>query len=220
MGSLQTALEAVLNIGQLAFFALSSLVVTQKGGALSLSMLPMALEESRSHAVGAWPENPSWFAVQTRPRHEKKVNLGLKEKGIHSFLPLCRERRRWSDRQQWIELPLFSHYVFVQIPLTVESRVSVLRTSGVLRLAGAPGCGTPVPDEQIENLQAIIDQRVTLAPHEFIKVGERVRIRGGALNGIEGILTAIKNDRSLVVSVDLIQKSVAIRIDGFEVERV
>jgi transcription antitermination factor NusG len=177
-------------------------------------------EESQTHGVGARPENSSWFAVQTRPRHEKKVSLGLKEKGIQSFLPLRREKRQWSDRQQWIEAPLFSHYVFVQIPVTAESRVSVLRTSGVLRFAGVPGCGTPVPDEQIENLQAIIDQEIPLAPHEFIKVGERVRIRGGALNGIEGILAAIKNDRSLVVSVDVIQKSVVLRIDGFEVERV
>jgi transcription antitermination factor NusG len=158
--------------------------------------------------------------VQTRPRHEKKVSLGLQEKGIHTFLPLRREKRQWSDRQQWIELPLFSHYVFMRVPVTAEWRVNVLRTSGVLRFAGLPGCGTPVPAEQIENLQAIVDQQIPLAPHEFIKIGERVRIRGGALNGIEGILAAIKNDRSLVVSVDLIQKSVALRIDGFEVERV
>jgi transcription termination/antitermination protein NusG len=187
---------------------------------LSLSNLSITPEEPRIVGAGAQPENSSWFAVQTRPRHEKKVSLGLKEKGIHSFLPLRRERRQWSDRQQWIELPLFSHYVFVHIPVTAESRVTVLRTSGVLRFAGMPGCGTPVPDEQVENLQAIMDQRIPLAPHEFIKVGERVRIRGGALNGIEGILAAIKNDKSLVVSVDLIEKSVAIRIDGFEVERV
>ena len=190
------------------------------GGALSLSMLHVASEESQKQGIEARPENSSWFAVQTRPRHEKKVSLGLKEKGIHSFLPLRREKRQWSDRWQWIELPLFSNYVFAQIPATAESRVGVLRTSGVLRFAGVPGCGTPIPDEQIENLQAIVGQRIQLAPHEFIKVGERVRIRGGALNGIEGILTAIKNDRSLVVSVSLIQKSVAIRIDGFEVERV
>ena len=194
--------------------------MTQNGGALSLSILNTASAESRTGGVGVRSENPSWFAVQTRPRHEKKVSLGLKEKGIHSFLPLRREKRQWSDRQQWIESPLFSHYVFVKIPVTAESRVDVLRTSGVLRFAGMPGCGTPVPDEQIENLQAIMDHRVPLAPHEFIKVGERVRIRGGVLNGIEGILAAIKNDRSLVVSVDLIQKSVAIRINGFEVERV
>ena len=194
--------------------------MTQSGGALSLSILSIAPEESRTGGVGTQPENSSWFAVQTRPRHEKKVSLGLREKGIKSFLPLRREKRQWSDRQQWIELPLFSHYVFARIPMTAESRVSVLRTSGVLRFAGVPGCGTPVPDEQIENLQEIVDQRIPLASHEFIKVGERVRIRGGALNGIEGILAEIKNDRSLVLSVDLIEKSVAIRIDGFEVERV
>jgi transcription termination/antitermination protein NusG len=184
-------------------------------------MLSVASEESlMNNIVGRQPDSSSWFAVQTRPRHEKKVSLGLKEKGIHSFLPFHREKRQWSDRQQWVELPLFSQYVFVQIPTTVESRVSVLRTSGVLRFAGMPGRGTPVPNEQIENLQAIMSQRIPVAPHEFIKVGERVRIRGGALKGMEGILTTIRNDRSFVVSVDLIQRSVAMRIDGFEVERV
>jgi transcriptional antiterminator RfaH len=193
--------------------------VTQNGGALSLSTPVLAPKESQAHDAGALLESSCWFAVQTRPRHEKKVSLGLKEKGIHSFLPLHREKRQWSDRQQWIELPLFASYVFVQISATAESRVSVLRTSGVLRFAGVRG-GTPVPQEQIESLQAIVHQRIPLAAHEFIKVGERVRIRGGALNGIEGILSAIKNDRSLVISVDPIQKSVAIRIDGFEVERV
>jgi transcription antitermination factor NusG len=183
-------------------------------------MVHAGSEEWRTQGVARRPENASWFAVQTRPRHEKKVSQGLKDKGIQSFLPLRREKRQWSDRQQWIELPLFTHYVFARIPVTAESRVSVLRTSGVLRFAGVPGCGTPVPDEQIENLQAIVDQRIPTSTHEFINVGERVRIRGGALNGIEGILAAIKNDRSLIVSVDLIQKSVALRIDGFEVERV
>ena len=87
---------------------------------------------------------------------------------------------------------LVSNYLFVNIPLTTESRVSVLRTNGVLRIAGMPGCGTAVPDEQIENLKAITDHRIPLAQHEFIKVGERVRIRGGALNGIEGILAAVQ----------------------------
>jgi|SRR5580698_4357171 transcriptional antiterminator RfaH len=196
------------------------LVVTQNGGALSISALNTSTEQLRPHVVGLRLDNSAWFAVQTRPRNEKKVSLGLKEKGVHSFLPLRREKRQWSDRQQWIELPLFSHYVFVQIPPTAESRVSVLRTTGVVRFAGAQGCGTPVPNEQIEYLQAIVGQRIPLAPHEFIKVGERVRIRGGALNGIEGVLTEIKNDKSLVVSVELIQRSVALRIDGFEVERI
>jgi transcriptional antiterminator NusG len=170
------------------------------------------------HGLVALGADRSWFAVQTRPRHEKKVSLRLGEKGVRTFLPMYREKRRWTDRQQWVELPLFSQYVFVQIPTTVEWRVSVLRTSGVVRFAGAPGFGTPVPDEQIGTLQAIVGRLMPLMPHEFIKVGEIVRIRGGALNGIVGIIAAIKNDRSLIVSVDLIQKSVAMRIDGFEIE--
>lgn len=162
----------------------------------------------------------SWFAVQTRPRHEKKVGVGLQEKGIQNFLPLHREKRNWSDRQQWVEVPLFSHYIFVRIPLTTETRVRVLETRGVVQFAGVPGRGTPIPDEQIENLQAVVKQRVPLRAHPFISVGERVRVRGGALSGLVGVLVAINNDRSLVVSVDLIQKSVAIRIDGYEIESV
>jgi len=159
-----------------------------------------------------------WFAVQTRPRHEKKANLGLLERGIHNFLPLHRERRRWSDRHQWIELPLFSQYLFVRVPTSAESRVRVLQTPGVVQFVGSPGRGTPIPDEQIESLQAVAAQRMTMTPHESLRVGKRVRIRGGALDGVEGILSAIRNDRTLILSVDLIQKSVAIRIDGFDVE--
>ncbi len=165
-------------------------------------------------------KDSSWFAVQTKPRHEKKVSAELTQKGLRSFLPIHRERRQWNDRQKWIELPLFSHYVFVRLAEDTELRTRVLRTMGVVRFAGAPGRGTAIPDEQIENLQAIVDQRMPLALHPYINIGEKVRICGGALNGIEGVLVAIKDGRRLVVSVDLIQKSVAIQLDGFEVERV
>jgi transcription antitermination factor NusG len=193
--------------------------VTEKGGALSLGISNALYENALSLRTA--PEEPSfWFAVQTRPRHEKKVNSELREKGIRSFLPLCRERRRWSDRYQWVELPMFSQYLFVKLLHTPESRLRVLQTAGIVQFVGATGCGTPIPNEQIESLHAIVSHRIPSAPHEFLRVGERVRIRGGALDGIEGVLSAIRNDKSLVVSVDLIQKSVAIRIDGFEVDRV
>ena len=161
-----------------------------------------------------------WLAVLTRPRHEKKVNAELREKGINSFLPLKRERRRWSDRYQWVELPLFSQYLFVRLPSGSETRVQVLQTLGVVQFIGAVGRGTPIPDEQIDSLKAIVEQRIPITLREFVRVGQRVRVRGGALNGIQGTLTEIKNDRSLVLSVDLIQKSVAIRIDGFDVEPI
>lgn len=184
---------------------------------MSLGTASGLYENSVSRSTA--PEEPSfWFAVQTRPRHEKKVNAGLLEKGIHSFLPLHRERRRWSDRYQWVELPLFSQYLFVRLPSAPDSRARVLQTPGVVQFVGATGRGTPVPSEQIDNLQAIVAQRIPMTPHEFLRVGERVRIRGGALEGIQGILSKIKDDGSLVLSVELIQRSVAIRIEGFEVE--
>jgi transcriptional antiterminator NusG len=193
--------------------------VIEKGGALSLGIPTTFHEHPLSGGAGVAEEAAVfWFAVQTRPRHEKRVNTELREKGIHSFLPLHREKRRWSDRYSWVELPLFSQYLFVRVPSSLELRTRVLRTTGVVQFVGGLGRGTPIPDHQIENLQAIVAQRIPMMPHEFLRVGERVRIRGGALEGIEGILSAIRNDKSLVVSVDLIQKSVAIRIDGFEVE--
>lgn len=161
-----------------------------------------------------------WFAVQTRPRHEKKVNSELQEKGIHSFLPVHREKRRWSDRSQWVELPMFSQYLFVRVPACNELRTRVLQTAGVIRFVGAAGRGTRIPDEQIDSLHTIVSQKIPTKPNEFLRIGERVRIRGGALEGIEGILSAIRNDKTLVVSVDLIEKSIAVRIDGFEVERI
>ncbi len=184
-------------------------------------VIPTVLyEEPLFSGTGVATADSSWFALQTRPRHEKKVNSELREKAVHSFLPLRRERRRWSDRYQWTEVPLFSQYLFVRVPISAESRAWVLQTTGVVQFVGAAGRGTPIPDEQIETLQAIVAHRIPMAPHEFLRVGERVRIRGGALEGIEGILSAVRNDRSLLVSVDLIQKSVAIRIEGFEVEPV
>jgi transcription antitermination factor NusG len=192
--------------------------VAEKGGALSLSISNALYEKTL--ALRSKEEPGSWFAVQTRPRHEKKVDAELREKGIRSFLPLHRERRRWSDRYQWIELPMFSQYLFVQLPPTGELRVRVLQTAGILQFVGATGRGTAIPNEQIESLHTIVAQRIPTTVHEFLRVGEKVRIRGGALEGIEGILSEIRNDKSLVVSVDLIQKSVAIRIDGFEVESI
>lgn len=161
-----------------------------------------------------------WFAIQTKPRHEKKVNIELREKGIRSFLPLRREKRRWSDRNKWVEMPMFSQYLFVRLASNGDSRIRVLQTGGVVQFVGANVKGTPIPDEQIESLFAIVTQGIATASHEFLRVGQRVRIRGGALDGIEGILAAIRNEKNLVISVDVIKKSVAIGINGFEVEAV
>jgi transcriptional antiterminator NusG len=160
----------------------------------------------------------SWYAVQTKPRHEKRVATELEEKGVTAFLPLFCAVHQWSDRKRQVHLPLFSNYVFVRLGEERNSRVSVLQTNGVFRFVGVRGMGVPIPDEQIETVQAIVREGVPFSPHPFLDVGQKVRIRGGSLDGICGVLSAINDDRSLIVSVDSIQRSLAIRIDGYGIE--
>ena len=165
-------------------------------------------------------EAPAWFAVQTRPRHEKKVSAELLEKGVTAFLPLVSITRQWSDRSRVVELPLFPQYVFVRIAQTLHTRVSVLRTNGVTNFVGTRGIGVPIPDDQMEHVQTVVTRGVPVTRHEFLNVGKRIRIRGGALDGLQGILTAVNGDQTLVISVELIQRSIAIRIAGFSIEPV
>jgi transcription antitermination factor NusG len=168
----------------------------------------------------AFPTEPLWFAVQTRPRHEKKVSAELKEKGFTSFLPLCSEMRQWSDRRQRVELPLFSQYVFVQLAPSPPAKVSVLRTRGVVHFVGSHGMGTPIPEEQILSIHSLLEHKVPFERCSFLKTGQRVRIRGGSLEGITGVLSGVHGDHTLIVSVEVIQRSVTLRISGYQVEPV
>ncbi len=171
-------------------------------------------------APGPEPSAASlWFAVRTRSRHEKKVAQQTLEKGIHTFLPVSREVHRWSDRRKAVEVPLFPCYVFVRIPATGEARLPVLRAVGVVEFVGVQGKGIAIPEKQIADIQRLVEQQVPFAPHPYLNVGERVRIKGGSLDGVEGILLAKHTDRSLVVSVSLIQKSVEVRLAGYTVEK-
>ena len=113
---------------------------------------------------------------------------------------------------------MFSCYAFVRIAQTTEERLTVLRTPGVLAFVGNERQGTPIPDEQIESLQAAIREKIPCAAHPFIRIGQRVRIRGGALDGMQGILVHQGADQSLVISVELLQRSVAIRVEGYDLE--
>jgi transcription antitermination factor NusG len=156
--------------------------------------------------------------VQTRPRFEKKISLELQEKGIQAFVPLHDVKRQWSDRKQIVSLPLFPGYAFVRISSAQEARVAVLRTNGVTNFVGARGIGTPVPDEEIEAVQRLLKQQVPFKLYPYLSVGQSVRIRGGALDGIKGILEKVNGDQSLIISVELIQRSVSMRVTGFDIE--
>ena len=163
-------------------------------------------------------EQQYWFAIQTKAKHEKRVAAELKEKGIAAFLPLFAEVHQWTDRKRKVEIPLFNTYVFVRIGGDQSSRVSVLQTNSVFRFVGVRGIGIPIPDEQIEALQTIVREKVPFMPYPFLNLGQKVRVRGGSLDGICGVLLEINEDRSLIVSVESIQRSIAIRIAGYQVE--
>jgi transcription antitermination factor NusG len=166
-------------------------------------------------AAGA-PEN--WYAVHTKARHEKVVTERLQEHGVATFLPLTNEIRRWSDRKKVVQLPLFSCYVFARIAPTNVDRMRVLKVDGVLGLVGTRAEGTPIPDAEIESVRLLIEKEHPWTSHPFLQIGQRVRIKSGALDGMEGILVSRNGDRTLVISVHAIQRSMAVRVEGYEVE--
>jgi transcription antitermination factor NusG len=161
-----------------------------------------------------------WYAVRTRSRHEKLVAKQLENQGIESFLPVVTETRNWSDRRKQVETPLFSGYAFLRMIHSSDERVRVLRTQGVVNFVGVQGTGTPIPDHQIEDIRILVGSRIPYEERSFLHVGQRVRVRGGALDGIQGILVAENGDRSLVISVEPIQRSLYVRVAGYEVEAV
>ena len=161
-----------------------------------------------------------WYVVQTRARHEKVVFQRFIDKGLTAFLPMVTEVRRWSDRQKSVEVPLFGCYVFVKIMSTNEDRLRVLCTDSVFDFVGTQRQGTPIPDEQIDAVRTIVEQRLNWEAYPFLKVGQRVRIRSGAMDGVEGILVSRDGKRSVIVSVDAIQRSLSVRVEGYEIEAV
>ena len=161
--------------------------------------------------------NLEWFAIQTRSRHEKCVDTQLEGQGLRTFLPVVAQLRRWSDRRKTIEVPLFPGYIFVRVVGCVEDRIRVLQVRGVVCFVGSRSEGTPIPEAQIADIRNIVN-KATCRSYPFLKVGQRVRIRGGCLDGIEGIYVTQSNSRILVVSIPLIQRSLAVQIDGFDIE--
>jgi transcription antitermination factor NusG len=159
-----------------------------------------------------------WFALHTRARHEKMVTVRLQDLGITTFLPTITEVRRWSDRRKHVEFPLFSCYTFVNMPWHPEIRGKVVRTDGVLGFVGFCGETIPVPDVEIESIRTLLHSTVPYIAYPFLKIGQRIRVHGGSLDGVEGILLARNGNNTLVISVDPIQRSLAVKIDGYSIE--
>jgi transcription antitermination factor NusG len=157
-----------------------------------------------------------WYAAYTHARHEKRVDAQLRERGIESFLPLYRSVRRWKDRRKQLELPLFPGYVFVRIPL--RSRLAVLTIPGVTQLVTFGGVPAPLPDHEIEALREGLARNACMEPHPYLKVGRRVRVYNGPVAGATGILLRRKDKFRLVLSIDLLMRSVSLEVDECDVE--
>jgi len=173
----------------------------------------------RTINASRWATNHlCWYAIHTRSRHEKRIEFSLRQAGVDTFLPLIREVHRWSDRRQEVQLPLFPCYLFVHLVPGAAARLTVLKTPGVLNFVGTLGSESAIPEQEIQQVRAVLTQQGSFFPCPFLKAGQRVRIRGGALDGVEGVLNSHKGASTLVVSVELIQRSVSVLINGYDVE--
>ena len=164
------------------------------------------------------PADSAWYAAQTRSRHERLVAHHLGMRGVVQYVPTITEIHTWSDRRKQVEMPLFPGYVFVRIIPSNECRVQVLRIPGVVRLVGSEPGGTPIPDNQIESVRTLVERKLPWTCHAFLKTGQRVRVRGGALDGMEGIFIKRGGLDTLVISVNAIQRSLALSVRGYRLE--
>lgn len=181
-----------------------------------------------SSAVSAFPDSaahdflqpsvesePAWYAAYTAPRHEKAAADYLQRKSVDVFLPLYQAARNWNGRRAVVALPLFPSYVFVRIRAC--ERLSVLEVPQVVRMVSFSGRLAALPEAEIEALRTAIQARNS-RPHPYTAAGTRVRIAAGPLRGLEGIVQREKGSARIVVSVDMIMKSVALELDAADLD--
>lgn len=162
----------------------------------------------------------SWYAVSTKSRQEKVVVAMLQYMDVANFLPLIVEEHRWSDRRQKITVPLFHGYVFVRIATTAELMLRVLKVPGVVDFVRSRTGPLTIPDGEIDDVRAVLVHGVNCSPHQFLGAGDRVRVVRGALVGLEGTFIRSASQSKLVISVEMIQRSVAVSVAESDVEPV
>lgn len=158
---------------------------------------------------------PFWYAAYTCANHEKRVAEHLAGRGVEYFLPLYEAVHRWKDRRVRLKLPLFPGYVFVRLPLA--ERLRVLQAPGVARLVGFGDTPTPLADAEIEALRKGLQVQIPMQPHPYVGEGQKLRILRGPLAGMEGTLLRRKGSLRLVLSIDLIMRSVVVDVDAEDI---
>jgi transcription antitermination factor NusG len=152
-----------------------------------------------------------WFAIRVKSNHEKAVCSYLEVKGFEVFLPTCRTRNRWADRFKLVETPLFTGYVFTRLDRTRPH--AILSTPGVLQIVGSGRNPEPVLEGEIAAIRRAVDANCQLRECDFFIKGQRATVISGALAGLEGTVVSLKQQSRLVLSISLLQRSVALEID-------
>lgn len=153
-----------------------------------------------------------WFAIQTRPNLEQTVSKALEMKGFDSFVPTYKEPRSWSDRVKLLDLPLFPGYVFWR--MDGDRTLPALTTPGVKSIVSFGRVPAPIPDSEIQSVRRFISSDLTIKPWPFLRVGQMVRVEKGPLAGVDGTLSEFKGLYRVVVSISLLQRSIAAEVDG------
>jgi transcription antitermination factor NusG len=168
------------------------------------------------HANGHDGGQHEWWAVYTRHQHERTVVGNLTGNGVETFLPVYEAVRQWRDRKKHLSLPLFPCYVFVHG--SSARRVQVLSTPGVSSIVSIAGHPAPIPVAEINAIRRAVESSLRVEPHPFLQCGDWVRIKSGPLTGVEGFLVRRKGSYRLIMSAELLQKSIAVEVDAFSVE--
>jgi transcription antitermination factor NusG len=156
-------------------------------------------------------EAMKWFALRVKSHFENTVGTIARYKGFEEFVPVYRRRHRWSDRFKDVDLPLFPGYVFCRIDPQV--RMPILTIPGALHFVGIGKVPVPIDDSEIRAIQSAVRSGLVTEPWEYMKVGQLVRLEEGPLTGLEGILIETKKQYRIVVSVTMLQRSVAVEIE-------
>lgn len=159
-----------------------------------------------------------WFAVRVRSNHERITLTHIGYRGFEHFAPAFKSERRWSDRKKETDQYLFPGYVFCRV--NPRDRLSLMTAPGVVELVGFGKTPEPIPDQEIERVRRMVDSGLLVTPFPFIEVGQSVLIERGPLAGLEGILVEVKGRYRLVVSINLLQRSVAAEVDRTDVRPV
>lgn len=152
-----------------------------------------------------------WFAIRVRSATEKTVNLHLENAGYESFLPVAKCTHRWSDGTEEVEVPLFPGYLFCR--MNPRHRQPILQASGVIQIFGVGEEPIPAEEEEIAAIQRVAKSGLASMPWPYLRVGHTARIEEGLLKGLKGIVIKLKSGMKLVLSVSLLQRSIAVEID-------